>query len=102
MPCNAEALVLQRSFSGRGYRGSPSRTITAAERAAEIRELGRKGDAQEAQYLQSLSGSPVHWTQAMREMETRDALRRSASFYGTDPFAKRQERAKEIARLRRG
>ena len=100
VPCLASAVILERSYRGRGYRGAPSRPLTADERQAEIAELGRKGAQAEAEFIQSLAGSPAHYAAAIRDMDLRDALRRSAAAYDRDPFVRAQERAREMARLR--
>ncbi len=74
IPALASATILERSYRGRSRSCSPARTLTAAERQAEMAELGRIGEQQTAERLQSLAGSPAHYAAAIREMDLRDAL----------------------------
>ncbi len=102
VPCNAEALIAQRSYRGGSswpQRSYSRRAMTAAERAEEMAELGRKGAQQEGELLVALQGTP-YLGPALRQMDVRDASRRSAAAYDNDPFIKRQMREREMQKLR--
>ncbi len=102
IPANPEAVVVQKTFAGRSYRGRSSWNSPETQkmiRECTMRHLKRVGEKQEGELLTMAQGTP-HLGPVLKAMEIERALDMSRRLFGSDPHARREQREREIRRLR--